>query len=586
MKKYKAELTLVFILVLATFLRMWKLGTTPTGFYVDEAAIGYNAFSLLKTGRDEFGMPLPILLRSFTVFGAPVYTYFLVLIYAVMGMSVFSTRLLAAVSGVLGVFGIYLLVKKIENKSIALLMALLLSVSPWHLTYSRTVYEVNLGLTFLLISLWCFYLARKRKKEWLIGAGVFAAVSILAYTANRVTVPLIYMTIFYWQRKWLLKPDNRGVIIKAGVLTLVLLLPMISIMKTPGFFSRLDALSILATSRNPWGYNPEFQDLSDTVLNHRGLLLLREWMSLYSVFFSPRYLFFLGDPGGRSSFVDIAPLFIWQFPFWLMGIYDYIRNKRLKTELGRLMLAVLVISPLSASVTGDPFASIRALPMVIPHLYFIALGLKLVFSKRKRAGMVVVSGLLLVSLLRVYLSFFVINDYFRYKHWNYGARELVEKIAEHPQLPVVLDNSRDELYIEVLFFSKYDPKEYQQNNFEVSLDEYYTNMSRNTNKTIGNISTRGIVWAEDIYVDQLLAGDYLAISEDQIKEHCLEKKFEIRGPDGALLYIAVRTNPEKKRLMDEIVKKIRNNDKEQVIPMDCNLLITENKKGRVNDSFK
>lgn len=586
MKKYKAELTLVFILVLATFLRMWKLGTTPTGFYVDEAAIGYNAFSLLKTGRDEFGMPLPILLRSFTVFGAPVYTYFLVPIYAVMGMSVFSTRLLAAVSGVLGVFGIYLLVKKIENKSIALLMALLLSVSPWHLTYSRTVYEVNLGLTFLLISLWCFYLARKRKKEWLIGAGVFAAVSILAYTANRVTVPLIYMTIFYWQRKWLLKPDNRGVIIKAGVLTLVLLLPMISIMKTPGFFSRLDALSILATSRNPWGYNPEFQDLSDTVLNHRGLLLLREWMSLYSVFFSPRYLFFLGDPGGRSSFVDIAPLFIWQFPFWLMGMYDYIRNKRLKTELGRLMLAVLVISPLPASVTGDPFASIRALPMVIPHLYFIALGLKLVFSKRKRAGMVVVSGLLLVSLLRVYLSFFVINDYFRYKHWNYGARELVEKIAEHPQLPVVLDNSRDELYIEVLFFSKYDPKEYQQNNFEVSLDEYYTNMSRNTNKTIGNISTRGIVWAEDIYVDQLLAGDYLAISEDQIKEHCLEKKFEIRGPDGALLYIAVRTNPEKKRLMDEIVKKIRNNDKEQVIPMDCNLLITENKKGRVNDSFK
>lgn len=586
MKKYKAELTLVFILVLATFLRMWKLGTTPTGFYVDEAAIGYNAFSLLKTGRDEFGMPLPILLRSFTVFGAPVYTYFLVLIYAVMGMSVFSTRLLAAVSGVLGVFGIYLLVKKIENKTMALLMAALLSVSAWHLTYSRTVYEVNLGLTFLLISLWCFYLASKRKKEWLIGAGFFAAISILAYTANRITVPLIYLALFYWQRKWLLKPDNRGVIIKAGVLTLVLLLPMISIMKTPGFFSRLDALSILATSRNPWGYNPEFQDLSDTVLNHRGLLLLREWMSLYSVFFSPRYLFFLGDPGGRSSFVDIAPLFIWQFPFWLMGIYDYIRNKRLKTELGRLMLAVLVISPLPASVTGDPFASIRALPMVIPHLYFIALGLKLVFSKRKRAGMVVVSGLLLVSLLRVYLSFFVINDYFRYKHWNYGARELVEKIAEHPQLPVVLDNSRDELYIEVLFFSKYDPKEYQQNNFEVSLDEYYTNMSRNTNKTIGNISTRGIVWAEDIYVDQLLAGDYLAISEDQIKEHCLEKKFEIRGPDGALLYIAVRTNPEKKRLMDEIVKKIRNNDKEQVIPMDCNLLITENKKGRVNDSFK
>ena len=149
MKKYKAGLTLIFILALATFLRMWKLGATPSGFYVDEAAIGYNAFSLLKTGRDEFGMLLPSLLRSFTVFGAPVYSYLLVPIYAVMGMSVFSTRLLTVFSGVLGVFWIYLLVKRIENKTMALLMAALLSVSAWHLTYSRTVYEVNLGLTFV-----------------------------------------------------------------------------------------------------------------------------------------------------------------------------------------------------------------------------------------------------------------------------------------------------------------------------------------------------------------------------------------------------------------------------------------------------
>lgn len=575
MKKYKVEFALVFILALATFLRMWKLGATPSGFYIDEAAIGYNAFSLLKTGRDEFGMLLPSLLRSFTVFGAPVYTYLLVPIYAVMEMSVFSTRLLTAASGVLGVFWIYLLVKRIENKSMALLMAALLSMSAWHLTYSRTTYEVNLGLTFLLISLWCYYLARKRRKEWLIVAGFFAAVSILAYTANRVTVPLIYLALFCWQKKWLLKKNNRGVLIKAGILTLGLLLPMILIMKTPGFSSRLNALSIFATSRNPWGYNPEFQGLSNMVLNHKGLLLLREWMSLYSVFFSPRYLFFLGDPGGRSSFVDIAPLFIWQFPFWLMGIYDYIRNNRLKTELGRLMLAMLVISPLPASITGDPFASIRALPMVIPHLYLVALGLKLVFSKHMKIGVLLGFGLIIFSLLRVYFSFFVINDYFRYKHWNYGTRELVERMAEYPQLPVVLDNSRDELYIEVLFFSKYDPGEYQQNNFEVNPDEYYVNMSRNINKNIGNISTRGIVWSEDIYTDQLLVGDYLAISEDQIKEHCLEKKFEIKGPDRSLLYMGVRTNPEKKRLMDEIMEKMRNNDKARAIPMDCDLLVNK-----------
>ena len=66
-----------------------------------------------------------------------------------MGMSVFSTRLLTVFSGVLGVFWIYLLVKRSENKNNGIIDGSVAECVCWHLTYSRTVYEVNLGLTFV-----------------------------------------------------------------------------------------------------------------------------------------------------------------------------------------------------------------------------------------------------------------------------------------------------------------------------------------------------------------------------------------------------------------------------------------------------
>ncbi|KKQ38117.1 MAG: hypothetical protein US53_C0001G0022 [Candidatus Woesebacteria bacterium GW2011_GWA1_37_7] len=45
---------LLLIILLAAFLRFWKLGSYPA-LNADEAAIGYNAYSLLETGKDEHG---------------------------------------------------------------------------------------------------------------------------------------------------------------------------------------------------------------------------------------------------------------------------------------------------------------------------------------------------------------------------------------------------------------------------------------------------------------------------------------------------------------------------------------------------
>ena len=44
---------LLAIVVFAAVLRIWGIGQFPAGLNADEAAIGYNAYSLIQTGKDE-----------------------------------------------------------------------------------------------------------------------------------------------------------------------------------------------------------------------------------------------------------------------------------------------------------------------------------------------------------------------------------------------------------------------------------------------------------------------------------------------------------------------------------------------------
>ena len=62
----RALLTIsMFLFILAIFLRFTQLGQIPLGLNKDETAIGYNAYSILKTGRDEYGNYMPLYFKSF-----------------------------------------------------------------------------------------------------------------------------------------------------------------------------------------------------------------------------------------------------------------------------------------------------------------------------------------------------------------------------------------------------------------------------------------------------------------------------------------------------------------------------------------
>jgi len=103
---------------------VYHLGEIPFGIYCDEALNGYHAYSILNTGKDAYGKFLPTLFSAHNIgFVEPIYIYLTVPIVALFDLSIFSTRLLAALIGALTVLTTYLFVKEFFNRHIALISA-------------------------------------------------------------------------------------------------------------------------------------------------------------------------------------------------------------------------------------------------------------------------------------------------------------------------------------------------------------------------------------------------------------------------------------------------------------------------------
>ena len=195
---FRKLLLVVLILILAFALRVIALGDFPAGFTADEAVQGYTAYSILKTGRDEWGEFLPLNPRSFGDFKPPLYTYLTIPSVAIFGLSEFSVRLPSAILGVFAILAAYLLAKELFKKEkLALLAALFLAISPWHLGFSRSAVEANLTAFFFPLGLY-FYLKGLKNSKHFLFAALFWGLNLYTYHSARFFT-LVFAFFIIWR---------------------------------------------------------------------------------------------------------------------------------------------------------------------------------------------------------------------------------------------------------------------------------------------------------------------------------------------------------------------------------------------------
>ena len=254
----KIVVLLGIILFIAAILRLWDLGNVPISPDWDEAALGYNAYSILHTGRDEYSKFLPIILRSFDDYKPALYAYFAIPPIALFGLNTFAVRFPSAVFGILAVIGTFFLVKELFPKakqfsifnfqfSIAEIVAFLLAISPWHIQFSRIAFESNVGLTFNIFSA-VFFLKGLKKPWFLLLSSFLMAINIYIYQSEKVFSPILLLLLIVIFRKEFFAISKKYTIVFVLIGILVCLPMLVITVSDKNALGRAKGVSIFSES--------------------------------------------------------------------------------------------------------------------------------------------------------------------------------------------------------------------------------------------------------------------------------------------------------------------------------------------------
>lgn len=461
-----AYLPLLLIVLLGILLRIIFIDKLPPALNIDEAALGYNAYSLLKTGADEHGRFLPLSLESFGDWKLPVYSYVSVFPIAIFGLSELSIRLPSMLAGIIGILLIYFLALLLFNKkNVALFASFFFAVSPWSIFFSRAAYEVNLATTLFLAALLLFVLSLQKKKNGLllIFSGLLFGLTLFTYHSYIIFTPFFILACLIMYFKKLRKS------------ILFLLIPFFLFL-VASVFSNLNAGSNKFSTTTVFTnqdiiYNRVENFKKDTLENpvlfdkiHTKYLgVPYHILQNYLLSFSPVFLF---DRGGEKLVHNIdgfGNLYAFDALLLLAGIVSLFYYKEKRTPL---IILWAFLAPIPSALTLDAPNSTR-LFMLMPLFALISgYGAWSLYEYLRNSllGKVCFVGLCILFTLNViyFLNlYFIHQPYHRAQFWRYGYKEMVEVSNTYPNKNIVVQGPYEFPYIYFLFYNKYDPRAFR-----------------------------------------------------------------------------------------------------------------------------
>jgi 4-amino-4-deoxy-L-arabinose transferase-like glycosyltransferase len=437
-EKFLAKHFLVAILsvfLLAIGMRFYLLSSFPVSLSMDEAAIGYNAYSILKTGKDEFGEPFPLAFRSAGDYKPPVNIYLTVPSIFLFGLNEFAVRLPTALLGAATAFFLVLLARSLGlSRTASLLAGFWLAVLPWHIHFSRGGFEAITALFFLVAGAWLFIVWTKDKKTYqLVGSAVLFSLSLWSYHAERLFVPLLalFLVILYWDKIDIKTRKIKKQIILTVIFLSLLITPFVKLtIFTPAVSERVLSTSIMReASLNTELHEGRYSNFSEGVFDNDYYLIFRHWLGKYLNYYDVRFWFWkaLFTPPG---FPDLGLLYAVDIPLFLLGVY--VIAKSANEKLQKLSLFWFLVGPIPASVTMNEQHPLRALVWIPFFALVVALGFGfLLATVKKRWAPIGYFVLLLLSV--VYFADMYIHHFPRFhsEFWQYGYKDVATYACEN-----------------------------------------------------------------------------------------------------------------------------------------------------------
>lgn len=468
MKNKLYYLVFFLIIAIAALVRFYGLEKSPPSLGFDEASLGYNAYSIMKTGRDEYGNWLPLSLRSFNDYKPALYAYLTIPFIKMFGLNDSSVRMLSALAGTISLIFLFLLLKEfIKSKWWRMAILFILSFEPWRLHYSRNAFESHLSSCFFTIGAWFLLKARKDKKKWW-GAILFLTLSAYSYHSARLAVPLLLIFCFLdpirvFTRKKILKAlkkrvaNNWKILLWLGVF-LLLCVPIFMANNTTLLLTRFNQENLF---RRLYPYTPN------------------GWVNPLSIVY-----YFLGIVSGHV-FANISPINLTQRIYewvkmspqfipgmgmlgWFEGIvfvfgFGWIVRNILKSDKYRILIYWIVAGAAPAAATWTWFHPLRSLNIYPALEIIVAIGLVKLVKSFKPNKIFLIFGWVVILATIVFtinneLLYSAFENYGEYQPGGFKEGMSYLKSIQDNYTKVIIDSPHSQNFVFLFFYEALDPK--------------------------------------------------------------------------------------------------------------------------------
>ncbi len=494
-RKHWFPISCVVIILIAAIIRLYQLGNVPGSLYWDEAAMLVDAKSVAATGQDMHGRSwFQVMFPSYGDYKLPVYIILSSVSVLILGASEFALRLPSALAGIAsvalaGAISTQLLpdMSKLRRRLTALATMLVVAVTPWSVTFSRTAFEGHLAQFWVGSSV--FLLLRFWEYKWVrYVAAILGAVATYTYFSVRFIWPVLFFGVgiwFLWRffmdtNTWKESLNMRNLFLECihvvlpFLLFVLLLIPMF---QSP-LYEASNTLRFSTTSILKGEYALESNQLRELAGNafidrgffHRHWLLLRAFLDNVADFVDPSYLFLTGDPNLRHGTGQHGVFLLIFAPFFVLGLLEFSKKKQFLPSLFLLILWWMV-SLIPGAVPEETPHALRTLNALLPLSIIIGMGISSAFewSRKQRPHVristwITASVLLLISVSQFLITYFTAYNVYSASYWQAGYQEAAvvmdSNISELDRIYTRAADNR--LFLWYLAYGTTTPEEYQK----------------------------------------------------------------------------------------------------------------------------
>lgn len=469
---FKKNSLLLLVVLLAVVLRFAALEKAPPALNWDEISHGYNAYSILKTGKDEWGVAFPTIFRAYGDYKLPVYIYLTAISELVLGLTPLAVRLPSILAGVATVVFTYFLARRLFNEKVALLSSLLIAVEPWSLFLSRGAFEANLSLA-LIVSGFYFFVSGLKKPSLLPISPILLGLSVWTYNSARIFVPLLVIVAFFIFKDELFKlwQRSRKFIFYSLLILALFFIPMFLQLINPAGQARYGKVAIIdegaiaqiEQNRALSKYSP----IVSRAIYNKGTYFASHFAKNYFSHFSLDFLVLKGGSQYQFSVPNHGLIYTINIVFFLMGLIWLLKFPSKETFF---ILAWLLLSPIPASLTREAPHALRAITMLPMPMLIAAIGFNsfLDWSRKRRFSPKAIPVIYLVILFLFsenYLTQYFENYPKQYSWaWQYGYKEAVDFTANAygDYDKIIVSKKYGEPHEFFLFYWPWEPQRFRE----------------------------------------------------------------------------------------------------------------------------